>query len=372
MNPSLVANNKKISEDVCARCSLKIYPLELQNTVVRDQKYHRVCFKCFVCDGPLLLTNYKTNQFDKSDKNVYCSAHVPTKVHVYKGFLPQRNQSISVDALSDATNQNEKKELEYCEHNHNQEVQSIPNQEHDSDHQELAKSQDIFIQDLDLDETFKQNEQDNIIKDSNKSHVFLIPEVNAHNTNEMLVMPPGSTDENQYIKELHETKAAPVIRNYAFLKHNSNTNQTAVNSERIICNQKMILGESSCLGAIKITLLYDELRNRLSVTIHEAENLKNLQNNPKTVSDPYCRIYLLPDDNQKSLKRRTKIIKVKNKNFKYLLQILNEKKLTIKNDLNPKWEETFDYSMSYEKTLSKHLLISLKDKDLTGMFKVFI
>ena len=93
-------------------------------------------------------------RFDKTDKNVYCSAHVPTKVHIYQGFLPQRNQSISVDALSDATNQNEKKELEYCEHNknldnHHQE-QSIPNQEHDSDHQELAKSQDIFIQELDL------------------------------------------------------------------------------------------------------------------------------------------------------------------------------------------------------------------------------
>ena len=52
-------------------------------------------------------------------------------------------------------------------------------------------------------------------------------------------------------------------------------------------------------------------------------------------------------------------------NFKWI-------KFIIKNDLNPKWEETFDYSMSYEKTLSKHLLISLKDKDSTGMFKVFI
>jgi Ca2+-dependent lipid-binding protein len=63
------------------------------------------------------------------------------------------------------------------------------------------------------------------------------------------------------------------------------------------------------------------------------------------LSDPYVRIYLVPDQ-KKSYKRKTKVVK---------------------NNLNPKWEETFDYKLSYDQSLTKDLIVSLKD-DKKGLF----
>lgn len=63
------------------------------------------------------------------------------------------------------------------------------------------------------------------------------------------------------------------------------------------------------------------------------------------MSDPYVRIYLVPDQ-KKSYKRKTKVVK---------------------NNLNPKWEETFDYKLSYDQSLTKDLIVSLKD-DKKGLF----
>jgi Ca2+-dependent lipid-binding protein len=65
----------------------------------------------------------------------------------------------------------------------------------------------------------------------------------------------------------------------------------------------------------------------------------------KSVSDPYARVYLLPDV-KPGFKRKTKIIK---------------------NNLNPVWQETFDYPMPQQAALSKHLLVNLKDE--RGMFE---
>jgi Ca2+-dependent lipid-binding protein len=65
----------------------------------------------------------------------------------------------------------------------------------------------------------------------------------------------------------------------------------------------------------------------------------------KGMSDPYCRIYLVPDD-KKSYKRKTKVVK---------------------DNLNPKWEETFDYKLTYEQSIEKDLIVSLKD-DKKGLF----
>ncbi len=63
------------------------------------------------------------------------------------------------------------------------------------------------------------------------------------------------------------------------------------------------------------------------------------------MSDPYCRIYLVPDY-KKSYKRKTKVVK---------------------DNLNPKWEETFDYKLTYEQSIEKDLIVSLKD-DKKGLF----
>ena len=73
--------------------------------------------------------------------------------------------------------------------------------------------------------------------------------------------------------------------------------------------ENAILNENCSLGAIKITVFYDVVKNLLSVTIHEARNLKNIYK--KTLIQPYVRVFLLPDDKKKSLKRRTKLFKVR-------------------------------------------------------------
>ena len=72
--------------------------------------------------------------------------------------------------------------------------------------------------------------------------------------------------------------------------------------------------------------------------------LRNVEK--KGMSDPYARIYLLPDDKQNSYKRKTKVVK---------------------DNLNPKWEETFDYSMTFAEASSKDLIVNLKDEK--GIFE---
>lgn len=104
-----------------------------------------------------------------------------------------------------------------------------------------------------------------------------------------------------------------------------------------------ILGENKGFGIVRLTVHYDELRARLSITVHEARNLKNLDK--KNLSDPYARIYLTPDD-KKTHKRKTKIIK---------------------SNLNPIWKETFDYPMPLQNALTKELTVNLKDE--RGLFE---
>ena len=65
----------------------------------------------------------------------------------------------------------------------------------------------------------------------------------------------------------------------------------------------------------------------------------------KGVSDPYVRVYLVPDE-KPSLKRKTRIIK---------------------SNLNPIWQETFDYPMVYAEASVKKLIVNLKDQ--RGLFE---
>ncbi len=53
----------------------------------------------------------------------------------------------------------------------------------------------------------------------------------------------------------------------------------------------------------------------------------------------------MPDD-KKSYKRKTKVVK---------------------ENMNPRWEETFDYKLTYEQSIDKDLIVSLKD-DKKGLF----
>ena len=98
--------------------------------------------------------------------------------------------------------------------------------------------------------------------------------------------------------------------NNSVSEHSSHSNHITIRPTPMIDPENTIVGENNGLGAIKLTVYYDELRNRLSITLHQAQNLKNLDKSKKTVSDPYVRVYLLPDDKQKSLKRKTRVVKV--------------------------------------------------------------
>ena len=102
--------------------------------------------------------------------------------------------------------------------------------------------------------------------------------------------------------------------------------------------EENVLGSNNGLGKIKISAKYEHDKSKLLITIHEASNLINTDKN--SFSDPYCRIYLLPDEKQ-ATKQKTKVIK---------------------NNLNPKWEETFFYVMTLAESISKTLYLNLKDQ----------
>uniref|UniRef100_A0A2P2ID37 Synaptotagmin 1 n=1 Tax=Hirondellea gigas TaxID=1518452 RepID=A0A2P2ID37_9CRUS len=91
------------------------------------------------------------------------------------------------------------------------------------------------------------------------------------------------------------------------------------------------------LGKILYKLDYEYSTNSLHVTILKCENLVALDVGGK--SDPYVRIYLLPD---KKKKNETKVHK---------------------KTLNPVFNETFTYKLSYEDIMSKTLMMCVYDYD---------
>lgn len=40
-------------------------------------KYHKLCFRCHVCERQLDFKNYRTNLIDLNDRELYCTAHNP-------------------------------------------------------------------------------------------------------------------------------------------------------------------------------------------------------------------------------------------------------------------------------------------------------
>ena len=50
-----------------------IYPGPLKDFTF----FHSGCFRCVVCGTKLTLRTYQNNQHSQTDKEVYCSQHVP-------------------------------------------------------------------------------------------------------------------------------------------------------------------------------------------------------------------------------------------------------------------------------------------------------
>ncbi|XP_063060072.1 double C2-like domain-containing protein beta [Engraulis encrasicolus] len=98
--------------------------------------------------------------------------------------------------------------------------------------------------------------------------------------------------------------------------------------------------DSTTLGTLDFSLLYDQENNALHCTINKAKGLKPMDHNG--LSDPYVKLHLLPGAS-KANKLRTK---------------------TLRNTLNPVWAETLTYyGITDEDMVRKTLRISVCDED---------
>lgn len=98
------------------------------------------------------------------------------------------------------------------------------------------------------------------------------------------------------------------------------------------------------LGRIQLTFRYSLQRQRLVVVIHKITNLKPAERDSKGLADPYVKMYLLPDRDSKS-KRKTDVVK---------------------DNLNPVFDETFEYPVNLNELTNRTLELSVKNE--TGIF----
>ncbi|XP_034044455.1 double C2-like domains, delta isoform X2 [Thalassophryne amazonica] len=101
--------------------------------------------------------------------------------------------------------------------------------------------------------------------------------------------------------------------------------------------------EDTYLGTLEFTLLFDQDNNCLHCTIHKAKGLKAMDSNG--LADPYVKLHLLPGAS-KANKLRTK---------------------TLKNTLNPTWNETLMYhGITAADMTTKTLRLCVCDMDRLG------
>lgn len=91
-------------------------------------------------------------------------------------------------------------------------------------------------------------------------------------------------------------------------------------------------------GKIQVTLRYSTQRQRLVVVVHKCVNLIPCDTNDN-LADPYVRLFLLPDKSSGG-KKKTQ---------------------TIKNTLNPVWDETFEFQVTHLDLPKKTLELSVKN-----------
>uniref|UniRef100_A0A915JQC5 C2 domain-containing protein n=1 Tax=Romanomermis culicivorax TaxID=13658 RepID=A0A915JQC5_ROMCU len=96
------------------------------------------------------------------------------------------------------------------------------------------------------------------------------------------------------------------------------------------------------LGEICLALRYVPNKNKLSVVVMEAKNLKKMD--VIGTSDPYVKIYLMMGN--KRLEKKKTTIKMKN--------------------LNPYYNESFSFEVSPEKMQRVHLVVTVMDYDRVG------
>ncbi|CAL1546958.1 unnamed protein product [Lymnaea stagnalis] len=98
------------------------------------------------------------------------------------------------------------------------------------------------------------------------------------------------------------------------------------------------------LGRLQMTFRYSLQRERLIIVVHKCSNLKPAPGDSKNMADPYVKLYLLPDKSS-SAKKRTKVIK---------------------DNLNPVFDETFEYPVSQQEIVKRTLEVTVKNE--VGIF----
>lgn len=73
---SLLFQPPVLDSHKCYRCKDTVYHAEKMGPV-HEVVYHKLCFKCVVCDQHLTMKNYFTSQIDATDRDLYCSNHYP-------------------------------------------------------------------------------------------------------------------------------------------------------------------------------------------------------------------------------------------------------------------------------------------------------
>ncbi|XP_008432961.1 extended synaptotagmin-2-A isoform X1 [Poecilia reticulata] len=96
------------------------------------------------------------------------------------------------------------------------------------------------------------------------------------------------------------------------------------------------VSSNSPLGSIQLTIRYSTQRNRLIVVVHACRNLIAFTDHGST---PYARLYLLPDK-RRSGRRKTH---------------------THKKTQNPKFDETFEFSVTWIELSSRNLDVAVKN-----------
>ncbi|XP_075914702.1 double C2-like domain-containing protein beta [Petromyzon marinus] len=101
--------------------------------------------------------------------------------------------------------------------------------------------------------------------------------------------------------------------------------------------------DTTTLGTLEFSLLFDQENSALHCTVARGKGLKAMDSNG--LADPYVKLYLLPGAS-KATKLRTK---------------------TLRNTLNPAWNETLTYyGITDDDLLRKTLRISVYDEDKLG------
>ena len=95
-------------------------------------------------------------------------------------------------------------------------------------------------------------------------------------------------------------------------------------------------------GQVRLNILYDENKEELKLFLHEAVNLPG--GHLADLPDPYCKVYLMPGKKKK------------------------KKSEVIKDDINPKFNEEFDFSIDMKDMKEGEMYLKLVIVDKKGVF----